>query len=96
MAEKARTHIFVSGRVQGVLYRRGAQKKAQELGITGFAHNLADGRVELMAEGDKEGIEQLMKWCKEGTPMAKVDRLDSQFEDYKGEFADFEIREFGF
>ena len=49
-----------------------------------------------MAEGDKEGIEQLMKWCKEGTPMAKVDRLDSQFEDYKGEFADFEIREFGF
>ena len=91
-----RAHIFVSGRVQGVFFRAGAQKKARELGVTGWAHNLADGRVELLAEGETEKLEQFVAWCKEGTPLAKVDHCDVQFEEYKNEFPDFSIREFGF
>ncbi|HEX9722215.1 MAG TPA: acylphosphatase [Candidatus Paceibacterota bacterium] len=96
MEEKARVHIFVSGRVQGVFYRKGAQKEAQELGVTGWAHNLADGRVELVAEGKAEKVRQFTEWCKQGTPLAKVDHCDAQFEEYTGDFADFSIREFGF
>ncbi len=93
---KGRVHIFVSGRVQGVLYRRYAQAKARELGIAGWAHNLIDGRVELMAEGEKENIKQFIEWCKQGSPLAKVKDIEVTYEDYKGEFKDFEVRDFGF
>ena len=47
---KERVRIFVSGRVQGVFFRAGAQKRARELELGGWAHNLVDGRVELVAE----------------------------------------------
>ena len=92
----ARAHIFVSGRVQGVLYRRFAQAKARELGIMGWAHNLIDGRVELVGEGEREKVEQFVEWCKQGSPLARVDKLETTYEDYGGEFKDFEVREFGF
>jgi len=91
-----RIHVFVMGRVQGVLYRKGAQKKAQELGVTGFAHNAVDGSVELIAEGENEKVEEFAAWCKKGTRFARVDRCDIRFEEYKNEFDDFSIREFGF
>ena len=91
-----RAHIVVSGRVQGVLYRSGARQKARELGITGWAHNLIDGRVELMAEGEKEKVEQFAEWCRQGPPLAKVDGVEVANEKYKGEFKGFDIRDFGF
>lgn len=96
MEEKIRICVFVSGRVQGVLYRRYAQAKARELGITGLAHNLIDGKVELVVEGEKDKVEQFVEWCKQGSPLAKVESVDVAPEDYKGEFKDFEIRDFGF
>jgi len=96
MEEKIRVHVVVSGRVQGVLYRRGAEKRAQELGVTGWTHNLIDGKVEIMAEGEKESIEQFVEWCRQGTTLAKVDKCDIEYQDYKDEFPDFAVREFGF
>lgn len=93
---KKRIHFFVLGRVQGVLYRRYAQLKARELGITGWAHNLLDGRVELVAEGEQEKLEQFVEWCKKGSPLAKVESVEALEEEYKGEFESFEIRDFGF
>lgn len=91
-----RAHIFISGRVQGVFFRAGAQKKARELGLTGWAHNTLDGKVEIVCEGEREKAEQFAEWCKEGTTFAKVEHCDVQFENYKEKFSDFEIREFGF
>ena len=96
MAENIRAHILVSGRVQGVLYRRGAQIKARELGITGWAHNVIDGRVGILCEGEKENIEQFIEWCKQGPPLAKVESCEIEYQEYKGEWSSFEIREFGF
>ena len=49
-----RAHIFVSGRVQGVFFRAGAQTRAKKIGVYGFARNLPDARVEIIAEGEKE------------------------------------------
>lgn len=68
--------IFVSGRVQGVFYRKYTALKATELGVTGFVRNLPDGRVEILAEGTKEQIGALEAWCHRGSPKAQVTAVD--------------------
>ena len=68
---------FVSGRVQGVFYRATCVRKAQELGITGFARNLPDGRVEVLACGEPALVEQFIAWLWEGSPASKVAAVDS-------------------
>ena len=88
---KARAHIFVSGRVQGVFFRDHTQRWASSLNLTGWVRNIRDGRVEALAEGDKEKVEELISRLKEGPPSAQVDKVDVNWEDYKGEFKDFRI-----
>lgn len=67
---------FVAGRVQGVFYRATAARRAQELAIRGYAQNLADGRVEVVACGDKEAVETFVKWLWTGSSAAKVTSVD--------------------
>ena len=63
---------FVSGRVQGVFYRATCVRKAESMGLTGFARNLPDGRVEVLACGERAAVEQFVSWLWEGSPMSKV------------------------
>jgi acylphosphatase len=70
-------HSFVSGRVQGVFYRATCVRKAQELGITGFARNLPDGRVEVLACGEAPVVEAFVQWLWEGSPASKVAAVDT-------------------
>ena len=63
---------FVSGRVQGVFYRATCVSKAEALGLTGFARNLADGRVEILACGDDAAVDAFVAWLWEGSPASKV------------------------
>lgn len=91
-----RAHILVSGRVQAVFFRRNTKKKAIELNITGWARNLFSGKVEIMCEGEKEKIEELLEWLKEGSRLAKVKNVKVDYMEYKGEFDDFLIKEYGF
>lgn len=72
MQEKKGIHCFVSGRVQGVWFRASTQKKAQELGLTGWAKNLPDGRVEVCAFGTPEKLKNLHAWLHCGPELAKV------------------------
>ncbi len=72
MQEKISMHCLVSGKVQGVWFRAGTQDQAKELGLTGWAKNLPDGRVEVIACGEKEKIMQLYEWLKKGPELAKV------------------------
>ena len=88
---KARAHIFVSGWVQGVFFRDQTQKWANSLSITGWVRNLKDGRVEVMAEGDEEKVEDLISQLKQGPSLARVENVDVDWEDYKGEFEDFSV-----
>jgi acylphosphatase len=90
--EKVRVHTFVSGRVQGVFFRHYTSEEARKLGLKGWVRNLMDGRVEAVFEGDKEKVEKMVEWLKKGPPLAKVEKLDVKWEDFKGEFEDFEIR----
>lgn len=89
--EKVRIHAFVSGFVQGVNFRYYTQKKAKELGITGWVRNLKDGRVEVVAEGDKYAIEEFIRFFKTGPPLAKVLSCEVEKEEFKDEFKHFDI-----
>ena len=86
-----RAKINVSGQVQGVFFRRSAKLKADYLGIAGWARNIDDGSVEVMAEGDREKVDEFIKWCKKGPPFAKVEKVE--IEELKGieGFSDFSI-----
>ncbi|MDU2734461.1 MAG: acylphosphatase, partial [Mixta calida] len=67
---------WVYGRVQGVGFRYSTQAQAQQLGLTGYARNLDDGSVEVLACGDNAQLEQLLAWLKAGGPRsARVDRV---------------------
>jgi acylphosphatase len=63
---------FVSGRVQGVFYRATCVRKAQSLGLTGYARNLGDGRVEVLACGEAVAVSQFVEWLWVGSPASKV------------------------
>lgn len=60
--------IWVYGRVQGVGFRYYTQAKARELGLTGYAHNLQDGSVEVLAVGDDAPLQAFINWLKAGGP----------------------------
>ncbi|MCC6543916.1 MAG: acylphosphatase [Nitrospirae bacterium] len=83
---KSRVHLFINGTVQGVNYRDSARQVAQSLGITGYVRNLHDGRVELVAEGEKDSVDTLIKWCRKGPPAALVVSIDIEYENHKDEF----------
>lgn len=88
--EKA--HIKVSGLVQGVFFRIYTQKKAQELEITGWVRNMPDGTVKIEAQGEKERLEALVKWCYKGSPSAKVDKVEVMLSEDLENFTGFAIK----
>ncbi|RIH89886.1 acylphosphatase [Calidithermus roseus] len=75
---------LVSGNVQGVGYRAFAQRKAQELGLSGYAENLRDGRVEVVAEGPKEDLEQFLRFLRQGPRLARVEQVEVQWSEATG------------
>ena len=89
---KVRAHVFVSGRVQGVFFRSETRYEARLRGVKGWVRNLPDGRVETVFEGEEEAVKELIEFCRRGPPGAKVTKIDVKWEDYTGEFKDFEIR----
>ena len=84
---RARVH----GRVQGVWYRGSTQEEAVRLGVTGWVRNRSDGGVELEAEGEGPAVERLLRWCRSGPAMARVDSVDVDSIDPVGGTG-FEIR----
>jgi acylphosphatase len=67
---------LVGGRVQGVYYRATAQRRAQQLGIGGYARNLPDGRVEVLAWGDEQAVEAFVTWLWIGSSASKVTSVE--------------------
>lgn len=90
--ETKRVHVFVSGHVQGVFFRATTRDKANELGVTGWVKNLADGRVEAVGEGPEDAIEEFVDFCHEGSRRARVEDVEVQQEEPTGEFSNFSIR----
>ena len=84
-------HCFVSGRVQGVFFRGFVQEQARGLGVTGFARNLPDGRVEVLAQGAEHALEQLRSRLAQGPMLARVDSVDAAWTDHQTPYGDFQI-----
>ena len=66
----------VSGRVQGVFFRASTRARAEVLGVTGYARNLPDGRVEVMACGDEAAVAALCDWLWQGSPASSVTSVE--------------------
>lgn len=90
--EKVRAHAFVTGMVQGVFFRATTEEEAQRVGgLTGWVRNLPDGRVEVVCEGTKEGVERLMAWLWHGPPSAHVSDVAITWAAATGDCRDFRI-----
>ena len=66
----------IEGRVQGVWFRESTRREAQLLGLTGYAKNMADGSVQVLACGEPGTLDRLTEWLRQGPPLARVDRLE--------------------
>ena len=91
---KKRLHLIVHGRVQDVSYRYYTARNARGLQLTGFVRNLADGTVEVVVEGEEENRKKLLEYSKEGPMVAKVTRVDHEWEEPKDEFTEFNVEYF--
>ena len=91
MANLARAQVLISGRVQGVFYRAYTRDQARIRGLTGWVRNLPDGRVYAVFEGDREKIESILAWCRQGPQFAAVDEVETEWQPYQGEFQDFSV-----
>lgn len=88
----ASANIIVSGKVQGVYYRKFTQENATRLGLVGFARNMPDGRVEVVAEGPRGNIEELIEMLHSGPAFARVEDVDVRWSSPSGEFSAFGIK----
>ena len=91
MDANVRARLLISGRVQGVAFRWETLQVAMRCQVKGWVRNLADGRVEAVVEGPRQQVTDLIDWCRKGPPVARVERLDIQWEDFSGTFREFKI-----
>ena len=68
--------LIVHGRVQGVFYRAWTIEQARALGVAGWVRNRRDGTVEILAGGEPEAVDELVRRCRQGPPAAQVDRIE--------------------
>ncbi len=88
---KVRARLIISGRVQGVFYRADTCEQARALGLGGWVRNKPDRTVEVVVEGSRGNVEELIVRCRQGPPMAEVMGVAVAWEDYTGEYQEFKI-----
>jgi acylphosphatase len=72
-----RVRVHISGHVQGVFFRTSCAELAERLGLSGWVRNIEGGGVEAVFEGTESAVERMLSWCREGPPLARVDRVRS-------------------
>ncbi len=92
MMDMARAHVVIRGLVQGVFFRATTRDRAIEQGVKGWVRNLPDGSVEALFEGRREDVEAIVRWCHKGPLGARVEKVEVEWQDYRGEFNGFEVR----
>ncbi len=92
MAERARVHLVVSGSVQGVSFRAYTAEEARRLRVAGWVRNLADGRVEAEAEGERTALEALVAFIRSGPPAARVEDVEVTWSEFRGDLGPFGTR----
>ena len=92
MDDLVSVHAIVYGRVQGVFFRSFVEEHAQRLGLKGYVHNLPSGDVEVVAEGERERVEELIGYLKVGPPVARVKRVVPLWSGYSARYSRFSVR----
>jgi acylphosphatase len=87
-----RVHVVVRGRVQGVYFRASTRDRARQLGLSGWVRNCSDGSVEILAEGERTHLEQLITWCHGGPRGAAVSHVMVDWQEATGEFVGFVVK----
>ncbi|MOA13568.1 Acylphosphatase [compost metagenome] len=77
-------HGYVSGKVQGVYYRQSTQEEADRLELDGWVRNLADGRVEVLVEGEEVPVRELAAWLERGPADAQVTAVELEEQPLQG------------
>lgn len=77
-------NITVTGKVQGVFFRKHTKEEADRLGVKGLVRNEHDGSVYIEAEGDDDAVDALIKWCWKGSPSSNVENVVIRKEEPKG------------
>jgi acylphosphatase len=90
--DRIRVRLIIEGRVQGVYFRASTVQEAQRLGLTGWVMNRLDGSVEVVAEGSRAKIDELVTWCHHGPAGAIVRHVSQHYAPFKNEFERFGIR----
>jgi acylphosphatase len=80
-----RVRVIVRGRVQGVFFRDSCRAEARARGVSGWVRNLANGDVEAVFEGERDDVEAMLAWCREGPPRARVEGIELHDEVPDGE-----------
>ena len=86
-----RVHTIITGKVQGVCFRITTKQEAEKHGVTGWVRNRIDGSVEAVFEGEKNKVNSVLKWCRDGPPMARVNKVATRSEEHKNEFHNFQV-----
>jgi len=89
---KTNVHVIISGRVQGVWFRASTKQKAEQLGLTGWVRNTADGNVEAILEGEEDIVKEMIDWCHCGPPSAQVEHVEVKNQDPTNSFDSFSVR----
>ena len=92
MKDPVRVHLKINGRVQGVYFRASTVEQARRLSVTGWVMNCPDSSVEVVAEGEREELEKLIRWCRSGPPGAQVKDVSTEWEASRGEFQTFFVK----
>ncbi len=88
----AAVRAVVRGRVQGIGFRDYVLTRAGFLGLTGYVRNLPDGRsVEIVAEGARADLEQLLDYLREGPRMSRIDAVDAEWREATGAYDGFGV-----
>jgi acylphosphatase len=87
-----RVIIKVFGQVQGVGFRWYTRRMAQDLGLTGWVCNEPDDSVKILAEGERDKLEKLVDWCRQGPESAQIDNVEAEWTKTKEEFKDFTVK----
>ena len=91
MNDVIRVHAVISGHVQGVFFRVETKRKADDCDVCGWVRNRPDGSVEAVFEGERDRVEEVLSWCRQGPPAARVDGVKILEQALTGDCRGFDI-----
>jgi acylphosphatase len=91
--DRAAVRALIYGSVQGVFFRAFTAQKAKALGLKGYVQNVPRGdAVEVIAEGERKKLEELVSYLNVGPPAARVERVITNWSEHSGRYTEFNIR----